>query len=114
MRHPRAMAMRGFPPPTTSAPTSAALTTRATRAGASAWRLVPPQVRRSFVVALGTALIVLGCVLVVLPGPFTIPPILLGLTVLGTEFHWARRLKGDLLRRARQAARRTTHAADDR
>ena len=42
---------------------------------------------------LGGAFIALGFALVVLPGPLTIPPILLGLYVLSTEFAWADRLK---------------------
>ena len=57
------------------------------------WRSVPTFVRQPVVVVFGLLLILLGCVLIVLPGPFTIPPILLGLTVLGTEFAWARRLR---------------------
>lgn len=36
--------------------------------------------------------IVLGAVLVALPGPLTIPPVLLGLYVLASEFAWADRL----------------------
>lgn len=70
----------------------------------SRWRRVPRHVRRPLVVTVGVALILTGCVLVVLPGPFTIPPILLGLAVLGTEFAWAHRLRVAMTDRARRAA----------
>lgn len=49
---------------------------------------------------LGAAFIALGLALSVLPGPLTIPPVLLGLYVLSTEFAWADRL----LDRAKAAA----------
>ena len=42
---------------------------------------------------LGAAFIVLGLVLVILPGPLTIPPILLGVYLWSTEFTWAERLR---------------------
>ena len=48
----------------------------------------------------GLAFIALGFALVVLPGPLTIPPILVGLYVLSTEFAWADRL----LQRAKASA----------
>jgi len=44
----------------------------------------------------GGALIVVGAVLIPLPGPGT-PLILAGIAVLATEFEWARRLQ-DLLK----------------
>lgn len=50
---------------------------------------------------LGLAFIALGLVLVVAPGPLTIPPILLGVWIWSTEFGWADRL----LDRAKDAAR---------
>lgn len=40
----------------------------------------------------GLAFIVLGLVLIVAPGPLTIPPILIGLYLWSTEFQWADRL----------------------
>jgi len=39
----------------------------------------------------GLLCIVLGFALAVLPGPLTIPPVLLGLWIWSTEFDWARR-----------------------
>lgn len=47
--------------------------------------------RRLAVFVAGLALIATGLVLVVLPGPLTIPPILLGLWVWSREFEFARR-----------------------
>jgi hypothetical protein len=43
------------------------------------------------VFVLGLAFVVLGLVLIVAPGPLTIPPILLGLWIWSTEFAWADR-----------------------
>lgn len=39
----------------------------------------------------GLLFVLLGLALTVLPGPLTIPPILVGLWVWSTEFEWARR-----------------------
>jgi hypothetical protein len=58
---------------------------RSTAAGALLLRLV--------VLVVGGLFIALGLVLVVLPGPLTIPPILLGLWIWSTEFAWAERLR---------------------
>lgn len=49
---------------------------------------------------IGVAFIALGFALIVLPGPLTIPPILVGLYVLSLEFAWAERL----LERAKASA----------
>lgn len=50
---------------------------------------------------LGLAFILLGGVLIVAPGPLTIPPILIGLYIWSTEFAWADRL----LDRAKDSAK---------
>ena len=55
------------------------------------------------VFVIGAALIALGLVLVVLPGPLTIPPILLGLVVWSLEFEFAERWLRPWERRAQQA-----------
>lgn len=55
---------------------------------------------RLVVLVVGLSFVVLGLVLIVLPGPLTIPPMLLGLAILATEFVWARRL----LERAKEYA----------
>ena len=47
--------------------------------------------RRIVVFVTGLLLIILGLVLIVLPGPLTIPPILLGVWVWSLEFEFARR-----------------------
>jgi uncharacterized membrane protein YbaN (DUF454 family) len=47
--------------------------------------------RRIVVFVTGLLLIIVGLVLIVLPGPLTIPPILLGLWVWSREFEFARR-----------------------
>jgi hypothetical protein len=53
------------------------------------WGAVPRQLRRTIVAMIGATFILLGLALVVLPGPFTLPLLLLGFAVLGSEFAWA-------------------------
>jgi hypothetical protein len=48
-------------------------------------------VRRVVLFVAGLVLILTGLVLIVLPGPLTIPPILLGLWLWSLEFEFARR-----------------------
>lgn len=55
------------------------------------WRRVPSPVRKSIVATIGGTLVALGFALVVLPGPFTVPLLVAGFAVLGTEFAWATR-----------------------
>ena len=50
------------------------------------------QTRRIVILILGATLIAAGLALLPVPGPFSIPLILLGLTVLSWEFAWAKRL----------------------
>lgn len=52
---------------------------------------MPRTVRRVVVFVAGLLLILTGMVLIVLPGPLTIPPILLGLWLWSREFEFARR-----------------------
>ena len=52
----------------------------------------PRLLYRIGVVVAGSLFILLGAALAVLPGPLTIPPVLLGLWIWSTEFHFARRL----------------------
>ena len=47
---------------------------------------------RMIVLVVGLSIVGLGLVLVVLPGPWTIPLVLLGLAILASEFLWARLL----------------------
>ena len=55
------------------------------------------------VFAAGLLFVLLGLALTVLPGPLTIPPVLLGLWVWSTEFEWARRVFVTFRRKARDA-----------
>ncbi len=52
------------------------------------------------VFVVGLLFVVLGLALTVLPGPLTIPPVLVGLWVWSTEFDWARRLFATFRRKA--------------
>jgi hypothetical protein len=56
------------------------------------WRALPSSVRKTIVLVIGLTLILLGAALVVLPGPFTMPLIILGLVILAVEFTWAESL----------------------
>jgi uncharacterized membrane protein YbaN (DUF454 family) len=65
---------------------------------------------RALVFVAGLFFVVLGLVLIVLPGPLTIPPILLGVWIWSTEFSWAHRL----LARARRSAQTAWEQARQR
>jgi tellurite resistance protein TerC len=59
-----------------------------TRAGLD---LVPPAVRKIVIAVIGTTILLIGIALIVLPGPaFIVIPI--GLSILASEFIWARRV----------------------
>jgi hypothetical protein len=58
---------------------------------ASTWKLLPTTVRKTIVLVIGSTLILTGMLLIVLPGPFTLPLVILGLVVLALEFAWAER-----------------------
>ena len=60
---------------------------------AQAWRIG--------VFVVGLLCVALGVALAVLPGPLTIPPVLLGLWVWSTEFRWARRFFDTFKEKAR-------------
>ena len=55
---------------------------------------------KAIVFLAGLLFILLGVALIALPGPLTIPPMLVGLYIWSTEFAWAERL----LDRAKQSA----------
>jgi hypothetical protein len=55
------------------------------------------------VFVVGLLFVLLGGALAVLPGPLTIPPVLIGLWIWSTEFAWAKRLFQSFQRKARQA-----------
>jgi len=56
------------------------------------WRSLPGPVRKSVVLTIGLTLFVIGAVLVILPGPFSLPFVIAGLAILSSEFLWAARL----------------------
>lgn len=58
---------------------------------------------RVAVFLLGLFFILLGLALSVLPGPLTIPPVLLGLVIWAAEFAWAERLVDRAKKQAREA-----------
>ena len=64
------------------------------------------QLWRAGVFLAGLVCIVGGLALMVLPGPLTIPPVLLGLYLWSTEFAWARRLFDVFRVKARTAWRK--------
>lgn len=68
---------------------------RRTPGGAQAVKLI--------VFVAGLLFILLGLALAALPGPLTIPPILLGLYIWSTEFAWADRLLDRAKRSAQEA-----------
>lgn len=61
------------------------------------------QAYRVGVFVTGLLFIAVGVALAVLPGPLTIPPVLLGLWIWSTEFSWADRLFRSFKRKARDA-----------
>ena len=72
-------------------------------------RPVARHLWRAGVFLAGLVCIVGGVALMVLPGPLTIPPVLLGLYLWSTEFDWARRLL-DIVRIKARAAWRHARA----
>lgn len=56
---------------------------------AKLWVRAPRRLRQLIVSVLGGTFVLLGLALVVLPGPFTIPLLVLGFAILGSEFAWA-------------------------
>jgi hypothetical protein len=66
------------------------------------WRQVPAPVRKLIVLVIGFTLIAIGSILIILPGPFTLPFMIGGLFILAIEFTWAR----SLLTKAQESARR--------
>lgn len=58
----------------------------------AAWNALPGSVRKTIVFVFGITFIVTGLLLVVLPGPFTMPLVIFGLVILALEFAWAERM----------------------
>ena len=55
------------------------------------WLLLPKGLRKIIAFSIGSFLVLAGLVLIVLPGPFTMPLVIAGLFVLAVEFAWAER-----------------------
>ena len=55
------------------------------------WLLLPKRLRQIIAFSVGSFLVLSGLVLIVLPGPFTMPLVIAGLFVLAIEFAWAER-----------------------
>ena len=66
------------------------------------WKALPRSVRQLIVLVIGSTLILVGLALIILPGPFTMPLVILGLFVLAIEFAWAE----SLLTRAKNHAKK--------
>jgi len=66
------------------------------------WRQVPAPVRKLIVLVIGFTLIAIGSVLIILPGPFTLPFMIGGLFILAIEFTWAK----SLLTKAQESAKK--------
>jgi hypothetical protein len=56
------------------------------------WRAVPAPLRKTIVLVIGATLLAIGGVLVILPGPFTLPFVVAALALLASEFVWAERV----------------------
>ena len=67
-----------------------------------AWKSVPKPVRQVISLVFGGTLLLIGGLLIVLPGPFTLHFVFAGLLVLAGEFVWAQRF----LDRARSEAKK--------
>jgi drug/metabolite transporter (DMT)-like permease len=52
---------------------------------------LPKGLRKIIAFSVGSFLVLAGLVLIVLPGPFTMPLVIAGLFVLAVEFAWAER-----------------------
>ena len=60
--------------------------------------------KRIVIFVVGVALVLLGVALIPLPGPFSIPLMLLGLAVLATEYVWAERILDTVKDKAKKAS----------
>ena len=70
---------------------------------------LPVEVRRVVVFVVGFSIVVLGVALAILPGPFTIPLLILGFAVLASEFMWAEKLFTKALNGAKDAGKIIKH-----
>ena len=67
------------------------------------------RARRVLVSVAGGSLLVTGFAFTVVPALPGFPFLLLGLAIMATEFHWARRMQANLRARIKRARRRVGH-----
>lgn len=72
----------------------------------TAWETTPRPIRQIVCVVVGASFVAIGMLLVVLPGPFTLPFVIIGLAILASEFTWAERLLDKALAKARGVTKR--------
>ena len=68
------------------------------------WRRAPQRLRKTIVALIGGTIVLLGLALIVLPGPFTLPLLILGFAILGSEFAWAARALHEVKTRMERGA----------
>jgi len=61
------------------------------------WRTVPAWVRKPLIFVTGWMFIIAAGLTGWLPGPGGIPLFLVGIAILASEFHWAKRIKHQVL-----------------
>jgi tellurite resistance protein TerC len=74
---------------------------------------LPPMVRRILILLIGSTVVVVGILLLVLPGP-GILVIVVGLAILATEFAWAEALLAAARERAARVLRKVGNSSDRR
>jgi uncharacterized protein (TIGR02611 family) len=74
---------------------------------------LPPMVRRILILLIGSTVVVVGILLLVLPGP-GILVIVVGLAILATEFAWAEALLAAARERAARVLRKVGNSRDRR
>lgn len=79
----------------------------------TAWETTPRRVRQIICTVVGAGFIAIGMLLVVLPGPFTLPFVIGGLAILASEFTWAGRLLDKALAKARGVTKRVRSIGDN-
>ena len=68
------------------------------------YELIFRSTKRIVIFVVGVALVLLGIVLIPLPGPFSIPLMIAGLAVLATEYVWAEKVLDTVKDKAKQAS----------
>lgn len=64
----------------------------------SAWKATPDAIRKPIVLTIGLSLVIISGTIGWLPGPGGIPLFLIGVTILATEYSWAKRFQNFVLR----------------